>query len=248
MTISKCLSWQQLFSEKQKLEREDVHVWLARIDASASYIERYIKLLPPYEVAQAERFHGVPNRNRYIVTRGLLRAILSRYLRVRPEYLRFFYSEHGKPFLAFPGGAQAVSFNLSHSSGLALLAVAHREGRIGVDLEKIKTIAAADRIAEKFFPAEECAALEIMPEPLKSRSFLHSWTRLEAYGKALGMGLTAALKESKILVHGKTPGRKRGNLEKLPWSIYCWEPAPEYVAAVAAEGNDWQLTYRELGA
>lgn len=244
---SECLSWLQLFREKQQLERKDVHVWLAWIDESASNIERYIKFLPPHEVAQAERFQGVPNRHRYIVTRGLLRAILSRYLQTKPECLRFFSNEHGKPFLAFPGGAQAVNFNLSHSSELALFAITHQERRIGVDLERIRTIVSVDQIAEKFFSSAECAAFEIMPEPLKSQSFLRSWTRMEAYIKALGMDLTAASKDNRIPLPGKIPGQEREHMEEFPWSINCWEPAPEYVAAVVVEGSDWRLTYWELG-
>lgn len=222
-------------------------MWLARIDESASNIERYIKFLPPNEVAQAERFQGVPNRNRYIVTRGLLRAILSRYLQTKPECLRFCYNKHGKPFLAFPGADQAVNFNLSHSSELVLFAITHQERRIGVDLERIRTIVSVDQIAEKFFSSEACAAFEIMPEPLKSQSFLRSWTGMEAYVKALGRGLTAAVEESKIFLDGKIPGQEREYIEGFPWSINCWEPAPEYVAAIAVEGSDWRLTYWELG-
>lgn len=244
---SKCLSWLQLFREKQKLERDDVHMWLARIDESAANIEIYINFLPPHEVAQADKFQTIPYRNRYIVTRGLLRVILSRYLQTKPECLRFSYNEHGKPFLAFPGGAQAVNFNLSHSSGLALFAITRQERRIGVDLERIRTIVSVGQIAERFFSADECAAMEIMPEPLRSQLFLRSWTRMEAYVKALGMGLAAAVKDGKILLHDKIPSQQREHLGKFAWSINCWQPAPEYVAAVAVEGSDWRLTYRELG-
>lgn len=244
---SECFSWLQLCREKQKLEREDVHVWLAWIDVSASYIEKYLKVLPPHEVAQAERFQTIPYRHRYIVTRGLLRVILSRYVQVKPECLRFCCNEHGKPFLDFPGGAQAVNFSLSHSSELVLFAITHQERRIGVDLERIRTVISADQIAEKFFPSAECAALEIMPEPLKSQSFLRSWTGLEAYVKALGMGLTAAVKDNKIPLHDQISSQEREPTGKFAWSINCWQPAPEYVAALAVEGSDWQLTYRELG-
>jgi len=244
---SECLSWLQLFREKQKLERGDVHVWLAWIDVSASYIEKYLKVLPPHEVAQAERFQTIPYRRRYIVTRGLLRVILSRYLQVKPECLRFFSNEHGKPFLDFPGGAQGVNFNLSHSFELALLAIAHQERRIGVDLERIRTIVSVDQIAEKFFPSAESASCEIMPEPLKSQSFLRSWTRMEAYVKALGRGLTAAVKDNKIPLPGQIPSQEREPTGKFPWSINCWQPAPEYVAALAVEGSNWQVTHWELG-
>jgi len=189
----------------------------------------------------------VLHRHRYIVTRGWLRAILGSYLQEKPEGLQFRGNQHGKPFLAFPGGSAAVNFSLSHSSGLALFAVAHQERRLGIDLEKMRTIVYADRIADKFFPAAEAAALAKMPEPLKSRSFLRSWTRMEAYVKALGTGLTAAARDNKIRLSGQPAGRENEQMEKFPWSSCCWEPAAEYVAALAVEGGDWRLRCRELG-
>lgn len=238
---SECLSWLNPLGGNFALGRQDVHVWRARLDVSASLIEGCRSVLTSAEVSQAERFQARLPRHRYITARGVLRKILSRYLPVTAESLRFQYNEHGKPYLAFPGGAQAVNFNLSHSSGWALFAVAHQERRIGIDLEKIRTIVFADRIAAEFFSPEDCAALAMMPEPLKSQSFFRSWTKMEAYAKALGTGLTAAAGGGKITLQGKILDQERESLEKSAWSIRCWRPVPEYAAALAVEGDDWQL-------
>jgi 4'-phosphopantetheinyl transferase len=243
---TKYLSWRQLDKDHEILEKDDVHVWLAPIIVSPSTIERYDVLLDPHEVAQSERFQRVVHRNRYIVTKILVRLILSRYLQVQPKCLRFFYNEHGKPLLGRPGDVQGVNFSLSHSSGLALLAIAHQGRRIGVDLEKKRTMASVNRIAKKFFPAEECATLRIMAEPLKSRTFLRAWTIMEAYVKAQGIGLAAAVKNRQTFLLDKIISHARGHINNFPWSISCWEPTPEYVASLVVEGSGCQVSSREL--
>jgi 4'-phosphopantetheinyl transferase len=235
--------WRSAPPGELHLGRKDVHVWRAWLDVSASYVKSFRELLSIEEVSQAERFYLICNRHRYVVARGLLRTILGRYLRIEPERLLFGYNDHGKPFLAFPGDIQRVSFNLAHSSGMALFAFAYPDRRIGIDLEKIRTVASLDLISRRFFPPDDCAALEIMPEPLKSQSFFRSWTQMEAYGKALGTGLTTALKDGKISLHDQTLSQGRECLDKSVWSMHCWHPAPEYVAALAVEGNDWHLKY-----
>ena len=52
------------------------------------------------EKARAERFYFEKDRKHFIVARGVLRAILGRYLNRAPECLSFCYSSYGKPALA----------------------------------------------------------------------------------------------------------------------------------------------------
>lgn len=92
--------------------------------------------------------------------RRALREILSRYLGLPADQLRFEANRHGKPRLASPGGE--LAFNLSHSKSLALVAVARRE--VGVDVERIRTKRPVD--------------------------FYRRWADREARVKYLGTGLT----------------------------------------------------------
>src|SRR5438105_4251124 len=82
---------------------------------------------------RAARRRTVELRDRFIAGRGLLRALLGRYLRLDSASLRFRYGPHGKPALE----GDAIRFNLSHSHGLSLFAFT-RAAEIGIDLERIR--------------------------------------------------------------------------------------------------------------
>ena len=85
----------------------------------------------------AEQRCSEQQRKRWIVARGLLRAILGGYLDMRPDRLQFCYGPNGKPARTRQLGGEVFRFNLSHSYGLALYAVT--QGReIGIDLERIR--------------------------------------------------------------------------------------------------------------
>src|SRR5438477_256189 len=73
----------------------------------------------------------------FIIARGVLRILLGRYLDVAPTAVRFRYNPFGKPALAQDSGADALHFNVSHTDGVALYAVARRR-RVGLDLERIR--------------------------------------------------------------------------------------------------------------
>ena len=70
--------------------------------------------------------------------------------------LRFCNGPHGKPSLA-GDDAPTISFNLSHSDKLALIAVSP-QAQLGVDIEQLRVVDDAEVIARSLFaPAEEAA-------------------------------------------------------------------------------------------
>ena len=96
----------------------------------------------------ASRFHFEKNRNGSILTRGSLRRFLSAYLKISPQEIRFAYTSHSKPFLA--GASQQISFNISHTDGLAAFAFTV-EHAIGIDVEAVRANIKTEDIAERFF-------------------------------------------------------------------------------------------------
>src|SRR5436309_1361860 len=82
-----------------KLSPDAVHVWRAWLDQPQP-LEDFLVTLAPDEKARAVRFRFQQHRERFIIARGLLRAMLGRYLKIKPESLSFGYGAHGKPFLA----------------------------------------------------------------------------------------------------------------------------------------------------
>ena len=226
------------------LPSDEVHVWRASLDLPASCVQDLQHSLTADELSRAERFCFQKDRQHFVVTRGLLREIVSRYLDVEPGQVRFRYSDYGKPSLAPTSDQTALSFNLARSDRLALYAIT-RGREIGVDLERIRPVPETEQIAERFFSAHENAAFRTLPAEQKQEAFFTCWTRKEAYIKARGEGLSLPLDQFDVsLVPGEPTIllRTRGKpQEPSRWSVRELMPGPGYVAALAAEGHYWRL-------
>ena len=228
-----------------KLGGDEVHVWRAALDQIPSKIESFRDTLAPAERARAERFHFPRDRDRFIVARGTLRAILGHYLNRTPGCLSFCYSSHGKPALVPEAGENTIRFNLSHSHGVALYAIA-RGREVGVDLECMRPDFEVDKIAERFFSRREIATLRALPAALRRYAFFLCWTRKEAYIKARGEGLSQPLDQFDVsLIPGEPAAllcTRPDSDEAFRWSLRELTPgAPEYAAALAVEGGGWSL-------
>ena len=218
------------------LTSNDVHVWLAKLDSPAMRVQKMAQCLIEDERKRAERFNFRRDRKRFIVARGVLRMILSRYLHIEPNRVQFSYGPHGKPYLAERLGDGALRFNLAHSHEFALYAFTlGRE--IGVDIEYLRALPDADQIAKRFFSARENAALQALSTNQRQQAFYNCWTRKEAYVKAIGKGLAQPLDQIEVSL---APGESARLLkiegtreEGSRWSLYSLTPVAGYVAAVA---------------
>ena len=230
--------------EHLSLSSSAVHVWRASLDQSSSQLARFRNTLAADERSKADRFYFRRDRDHFIAARGILRAILGRYLNKAPEDISFSYSNHGKPALVSESGADAVRFNISHSHGTALYVVT-RDREIGVDLELIRDDVEVEQIAERFFSHREIAALHALPVDLRRRAFFLCWTRKEAYIKARGEGLSLPLDQFEVSIVPGEPAAlvsvEHRSSEVLRWSLRELFPAADYVAALAVEGRDWNL-------
>jgi len=194
---------------------------------------------------RAARFHFEQHRERFIVGRGVLRAILGSYLAVPPGHVQFSYGPQGKPALADTSAQASLRFNLAHAGGLALYVVTlNRE--LGVDVEHIHTIPDAERIAEHFFSVQERDALAALPEEQRQEAFFRCWTRKEAYLKASGDGLARPPDQVHVSLTPREPARVLGISgdphEAEKWSLCEVIPGDGYIAALAVEGHGWALS------
>ncbi len=227
-----------------KLSGSEVHVWRAELDRSQACEERLLATLTEDEQDRANRFHFKHDRSHFINARGILRDILGRYLDARPDAIRFEYTKYGKPSLAKEFGGSALSFNLSHSKGVALFAFA--TGRdLGIDLEWIRADVADEQIAEQFFSDQEVRVLRALEASAQAEAFFNCWTRKEAYIKARGEGLSMPLDRFAVSLK---PGDRAallhtggGSKETSRWKLLELFPGTGFVGALAVEGHDWQL-------
>lgn len=226
------------------LSSNDVHVWCAFLDEPTWRLQRLVQTLSANERVKAEHFHFERDRRRFIVSQGLLRMILSRYLSIKPNQLQFCYGHRGKPALTQTFGGDTLHFNMSHSHELALYAIT-RDREIGVDVERIRPIPDIEQIAERFFSAKENAVFCALPPSQKLEAFFNCWTRKEAYLKATGDGLARPLDQFAVsLAPGKAARllHVEGDVQETTrWSLQRLTPAPGYVVALAVEGHGWRL-------
>jgi 4'-phosphopantetheinyl transferase len=226
----------------------EVHLWRVGLDLPPAQLARCAQILAAAEQERAARFHFAKDRDHYIAARGALRTILSRCLDIPAARLRFNYSSYGKPSLPEELGGSQLCFNLSHSHGIALYALAKGQP-IGVDIEHIRPDLASDQIAERFFAPGEVAALRSLPAESRARAFFNCWTRKEAYIKARGEGLSLPLDQFTVSL---LPGEPAALLtasdpsEVERWSLHALIPAPGYVAAFAVAGGIGQVRYWDL--
>lgn len=232
------------------IESNEIHVWRAVLNEPAASVDHYLQTLAVDEQRRAARFYFQHDREHFIIAHGVLRALLGRYLNRRPESVSFCYSEHGKPSLVLESGEDTIRFNMSHSQGMALYAVA-RNREVGVDLEFVRRDLEAEQIAERFFSRREIAELHALPAESRREAFFLCWTRKEAYIKARGEGLSLPLDQFDVSL---TPGEPAALLstrpdpaEALRWSLRELTAAPGYVAAIAAEGGGWSLSCWQAG-
>jgi 4'-phosphopantetheinyl transferase len=226
------------------LNSDEVHVWRVSLNASQETIERLRQYLAPDERARAERFRFAKDHNQFIIGRGLLRALIGRYLACEPHEVCFGYSSYGKPSLDGYQAEAGLQFNISHSHQLALLAFMYRKD-IGIDIEYMRPDVEFEQLAEHFFSPDERAVLLGVPPPLRQQTFYNCWTRKEAYIKARGEGLSIPLDIFDVSLRPGEPAallQSRENpAEVTRWSLHALTPGEHYAAALAVEGVHWQL-------
>ncbi len=205
-----------------------VDLWCAFCESITDppLLERYHELLTDAEQRQQSRFHFAHDRHRYLITRALVRTTLSRYADVAPQDWTFVPNSYGRPAISNDDArARDISFNLSHSRGLVVLAVT-RGQELGVDTEDAVTRAPPLEIADRFFAPEETASLRAQPPEQQPQRFFQYWTLKESYIKARGMGLSLPL--DAFAFHFPQPERVRltiqPQLQDAPerWRFWQW--------------------------
>jgi len=219
---------------------DEVHVW--RIDlAAGSGLPADPAMLSPDERERAARLLCEHKRARFIAGRSALRRLLGQYLGKAPQALVFCYGPHGKPALVTGTSETILTFNFSHSEDLALLAVA-TDREVGIDIEYRHRDISIAPFARHILSENEAAALQRLPAERHQQALLTAWTRKEAYVKALGEGLARSLKSFSAGIADDEPAVRR--VENASGEPHIWKFTPlvvhpDYLACVAAPGNDW---------
>jgi 4'-phosphopantetheinyl transferase len=229
------------------LQEDEVHLWRADLDAIRADESRWVAMLSEDESTRASRFHFSSDRQRFVASRALLRTILAGYLATDPNRLRFSYSKKEKPSLGPEHADCSLTFNISHSGGIALFAFTRRR-EIGVDVELVRDDFDMEAIAQRFFSAQEqeqLAALANEKDEGKFEAFFRCWTRKEAYIKATGGGLSVPLRQFDVSIaegdHDALRATRPDPAEAALWSLREIPAGSGYIAALCVRGHGWRL-------
>jgi 4'-phosphopantetheinyl transferase len=224
----------------------EIDLWIISLGFTEPFLNKYAATLSEAEKTRAARFVKASDRARFIGSHAGLRNILGNCYCDRPAgALEFEFNPHGKPRLRdFP----QVNFNLSHSGDLALVAVAQGKGRVGVDVEEVRSEAVEHAVAERFFSPGEVKRLKSLDGAERILGFFRCWTRKEAYLKAIGRGISDEdlVRVEVTFRREEEPGILLGveGENTSGWRVFHIEPKKGYVAAVVAEGEAETLTVR----
>jgi 4'-phosphopantetheinyl transferase len=214
-----------------------IHIWVLPVAAApSSQVQRFEEVLAKDEAERASRFRFDHLRDAYVLTRGALRYLLGKYLDGDPSGICFRYGDKGKPELCPPS---TLHFNLSHSNGVAVVAVAF-ECAVGIDLECLRPLADMEQIAGRYFCPEEALELRALAPPLQQRAFFSCWTRKEAFIKAIGDGLACPLDSFRVSILPESDARlihiNNDSAAAEKWMLHDLPIAPGCVAALAYSG------------
>lgn len=227
------------------LDDRTVHIWGFSLEGSDTTMERFQAWLSPEERARAARFIHREDQNRFTLAHGGLRALLARYVALDPSVLRLQAGTTGKPTLMdLQNHPHPVRFNLSHSHGRMLVAVAQGQD-VGVDLEQIRDKVEVVKLAERFYtPAEYQQVVSRTAGPEQARQFYRYWVAKEALLKGQGVGLLS-LQQCEIHSAGALSQAMAkispDSAMQTGWTIQWLNCGSGWQGAVSACGNEWAV-------
>lgn len=188
-------------------------------DAQQLPLAAMLPLVPQGRREKALALRAPADRCSSLAAYLLLRfALLTRCgVDARPELAA---DARGKPCLPWPG----LFVSLSHSKGAALCALETSE--IGADVERCGRCRPS--VLRRAFSPQEQRAVERAQEP--GRVFTEIWTRKEAYGKALGLGVCYPMAQVELSGAGSCGA----------WQLTSWAQGDYLLSACCRQAQELQ--------
>ncbi|WP_242222227.1 4'-phosphopantetheinyl transferase superfamily protein [Bacillus cereus group sp. BfR-BA-01380] len=150
---------------------------------------KYMNKLPVKEQERIKRYQRWEDRQNTFLATKMVRRLLSEYLDKPIDSLQIFRDELGRPKLIGQNNWLG-DFNVSHSGEWVICAMVG-EGRVGIDIEKIRPI--DFDVAKYCFTMEELDVLFNLNPEKQLSLFYELWTLKESFVKAIGQGLSYSL-------------------------------------------------------
>ena len=232
-------TWQKT-PDTLSLSKDYIDVWLCDLQQLSG--DNYYSILSEDECARADKLKVEDKKQQYIITRGALRQRLGLLTNIDPKDFVFEYLEHEKPVLANNHQCADITFNVSHSHDLALIAIAQKLN-VGIDIEKINHESDHQALITRFFSAAEQSEFHAMPKSNRAKAFCACWTRKEAFIKATGSGITYGLDNFDVTVdpENQTPEINLHKPSEKRWSAINLPINDEYMASLVGDRDSLRV-------
>lgn len=185
------------------------------------------QFLTSKELKKAQRFFKEIDRSRFIIYRSILKFVLAAHTKLNVKNIYLDYQFNKKPYLA---SHPWLFFNLSHSEDFAAIAVSRKN--VGLDIEYMSKDFNFTSLLPDVF--DDNQVLQIQNAADKKHAFYTSWTRKEAFVKALGKGIDEDFKQIPSL-----DGQHKIDFSLIKnsknWQVNSFNLADSYLGAVAFE-------------
>jgi 4'-phosphopantetheinyl transferase len=170
-------------------EFSGIDIWYAKPgDGADLFDSKNLAILSAGERHRASRYLSKRDAALFLAARILLRTSLSQYANVAPEGWTFGATPTGRPFITSPKHEPELHFNLSHTDGMVVCAIA-RIREVGIDVENCRRRIISMEAAKKFLGPSELKHIVGLPSAQRQSALLRYWTLKEAYLKVGGRGM-----------------------------------------------------------
>lgn len=193
---------------------------------------RLLSVLSFSEKEKIYKFKKSQDAKTSLISRYLLRKVVSLFVRVKPDNLVLGENKYNRPTLEYPKIC-GLDFNVTHSGDWIAIAV-NKYGRVGIDVEEIKPIDLS--IAKNIYTIEELHYL-YEQSGQEIENFYKIWTLKESFIKAVGEGLSYPLKDFHFEF------RKNESIEMISrrrngkWYFKMYDIGTDYKLALCASKN-----------
>ena len=170
----------------EELGAGEIHFLVVDFDKSVHQAD--MEMLTEREHIRASQYLDSDKRQLYLGGRIGLRKLICHYTGLANESLKFHYGSRGKPVLANGCDQGDLKFNYTLSRHWGLYAFSWNI-ELGVDLEVFPRSMNFEALYKRKMTVSEQNEFDRLPDDFKNEAALHCWTRKEAYGKLLGVGI-----------------------------------------------------------
>jgi len=239
------INLEKILQERLDLSVNNIHVYLIKLNLFDS--KTCIQYLSEDERIRSEKLKIEEKKKQFIISRSVLRLLLSSAVGKPYQDIEFFYGGHGKPSINESINTKLIEFNISHSGNYALIAIT-LSNKIGVDIEEINIDLDHQSLSKRFFSKQEYDELQRIDESQQCDAFYSIWSKKESFIKATGKGVAFGLDQFSVSLD---EGHEAGVDVKTPvqledaWFTYELQKIDGYKLALTTSTKDTEIIFHK---